>query len=138
MYTADDGSYVCTGVPAGETTVTVNYTGYEPGSVQLNVSGGAKATRDFDLKGAVYQPGKAADGSVVKLDQFVVSSEREGNAKAIMEQRASLNFKSVVASDSRSGSRHCPRRNHRRSPTRRIRRTADELSSLDETLESPP
>ena len=35
----------------------------------------------------------------MRLESFVVSNEREGNAKAIMEQRAALNMKSVVASD---------------------------------------
>ncbi|MES2692699.1 MAG: carboxypeptidase regulatory-like domain-containing protein, partial [Verrucomicrobiota bacterium] len=100
-YSADDGTYLLTGVPAGATSVSVTYTGYETASAQLTVSPGLTATRDFELKGAVYQPGaKAAQNqSVVQLQQFVVNSEREGNAKAIMEQRAAVNVKSVVASD---------------------------------------
>jgi len=36
--------------------------------------------------------------SVVTLGAFVVASEREGQAKAIMERRASINAKNVVAS----------------------------------------
>ena len=35
----------------------------------------------------------------VKLDAFVVSSEREGSAKAIMDQRKSMNVTNTVASD---------------------------------------
>ena len=98
-YSADDGSYTLTGVPAGEVTLNVTYTGYETAAARLNVGAGLTASRDFELKGAVYQSGAKNTGQVVQLDQFVVSSEREGNAKAIMEQRAAVNFKSVVASD---------------------------------------
>jgi len=96
-YSADDGSYVLTGVPAGPVTLAVTYTGYETATAQLTVAADQTATRDFELKGAVYRP--AAKESVVMLGKFEVSSEREGNAKAIMEQRAALNLKSVVASD---------------------------------------
>ncbi len=111
-YTADDGTYSLSGVPAGTTTVAVTYTGYEPASAQLNIGAGTTAVRDFDLKPALFaprastsptsptsSPASAAAASVVQLTQFVVSSEREGNAKAIMEQRAAVNVKSVVASD---------------------------------------
>jgi TonB-dependent receptor len=99
----DDGSYVLSNVPAGSATVAVAYTGYERGVAQVQVQGGQTVTHDFDLKGATYGPaGRAAPGprdSIVRLESFVVSTEREGNAKAIMEQRAALNMKSVVASD---------------------------------------
>ncbi|MBM3851763.1 MAG: TonB-dependent receptor [Verrucomicrobia bacterium] len=100
-YSGDDGSYLLSGVPAGNVTLTVIYTGYQTASAQVALGAGLTATRDFELTGAVYTPGlKAAQKeTAVVLDQFVVSSEREGNAKAIMEQRASLNVKSVVASD---------------------------------------
>ena len=64
-------------------------------------SAGGTVTRDFDLRGTTFRAGArpAAGDTVVTLEKFVVSNEREGNAKAIMEQRAALNFKSVVASD---------------------------------------
>jgi iron complex outermembrane receptor protein len=100
-YSADDGSYAFNSVPAGEVTLQVTYTGYETATTRLTVGSGRTATHDFELKGAVYQPGtKGPPGApVVLLDSFTVSSEREGNAKAIMEQRAAINMKSVVASD---------------------------------------
>jgi iron complex outermembrane receptor protein len=99
-YSRDDGSYDLTKIPAGDVSVSVTYTGYERETARVTIGAGRTATRDFELKGSVYQPGaKAAPGQVVTLGEFVVSSEREGNAKAIMEQRAALNMKSVVASD---------------------------------------
>ena len=103
-YSADDGSYSFSNVPAGEVTLTVTYTGYQRETTRVTLGAGQTAVRDFDLKGAVFESGaKPAAGSaasgVLKLAEFSVSAEREGNAKAIMEQRAALNMKSVVASD---------------------------------------
>ncbi|MBL9200527.1 MAG: TonB-dependent receptor [Opitutaceae bacterium] len=102
-YSDTDGSYVLPGVPAGAVTIAVSYTGYERATAALTVSAGATATRDFELQGSTFRPaartGTPTPGEVVTLEKFVVSNEREGNAKAIMDQRAALNMKSVVASD---------------------------------------
>ncbi len=104
-YSADDGSFSLGGVPAGAVTLRVTYTGYEPISAQLQLAPGATATRDFELTPALGNIGAANSvaakntSAIVKLEQFVVSSEREGNAKAVMEQRAAVNVKNVIAAD---------------------------------------
>ena len=98
-FSGDDGSYALTNVPAGEVNVSVTYTGYDRAVNAVRVAAGQTATRDFDLRGSVYRGAAKPGDSVVTLEKFVVSNEREGNAKAIMEQRAALNMKSVVASD---------------------------------------
>ncbi len=100
-YSGDDGSYVLTGVASGSVTLTVTFTGYDTATATVTLGSDQTATQNFELKGSTYQPGSAAKqaGDVIKLDSFVVSSEREGNAKAIMDQRAALNMKNVVATD---------------------------------------
>ncbi len=99
-YSGDDGSYALVNVPSGERTLSVTYTGYNRETSLVNVTSGQTATRDFELKGTTFQPGlKPGANDAIVLSQFVVSSEREGNAKAIMEQRAAINVKSVVSSD---------------------------------------
>ncbi len=102
VYSEDGGVYRIVGVRPGEATVTVSYTGTEPVSAKVNVTAGGTITRDFELQSRMYEgaPKPAAGAEqVVTLGAFVVASEREGNAKAIMEQRAAINAKSVVASD---------------------------------------
>ncbi|MES2692537.1 MAG: TonB-dependent receptor [Verrucomicrobiota bacterium] len=96
----DAGFYRIVGAPTGEVTLTVSYTGTQTASAKVNVSAGQTATRDFELQSSVFNQGAASsDPSVVTMGAFVISSEREGNAKAIMDQRAALNAKSVVATD---------------------------------------
>jgi len=100
-FSGEDGSYQLSRVPAGEVSLAVVYTGYERATARVTVPPGGTVTRDFELRGATFRPGARPAGgdAVVTLEKFVVSNEREGNAKAIMEQRAALNMKSVVASD---------------------------------------
>ena len=93
--TENDGSFTLMNVPAGTATVVVNYTGYTPATETVSVTAGQTATREINISPAGT---RSADGTV-KLDAFTVSSEREGNAKAIMAQRRNMNIATSVASD---------------------------------------
>ena len=97
-YTEEAGFYRLAGVPAGEATITVTYTGSQSQSAKVSVAPGQTATRDFELQPALGAP-VGARPDVVQMMEFTVSAEREGQAKAIMDQRAALNAKNVVASD---------------------------------------
>lgn len=92
----DEGLYLLSGVAAGEATVVVSFTGLRTETATVRVAPGATVTHDFDLVSA--QQAVASDGTV-KLEAFVVSSQREGNARAIMEQRNSMNITNSLSSD---------------------------------------
>jgi TonB-dependent receptor len=83
---------VFVGVPAGEVKVSVSYTGLDKMEQTVTVAGGQVAKANFALSTAQYE-------QTIKLDTFVVSSAREGNAKAISDQKFALNVKTVIASD---------------------------------------
>ncbi|MFO1451071.1 MAG: carboxypeptidase regulatory-like domain-containing protein [Opitutaceae bacterium] len=95
-FSGDGGHFVLTGVPPGEVTVTVRYTGYVAESVRLVVAPAATTRVDVNLTASLAS--RAGD-TAIKLAEFNVSAEREGNAKAIMEQRRNLNISTSVASD---------------------------------------
>ena len=93
----DGGVYRISGVAPGNVTLVVTFTGYQSITAAVSVAAGASATRDFDLTSALdAQP---AGSTPLKLQAFTVSSEREGNAKAIMQQRNSMDITNTVASD---------------------------------------
>lgn len=97
-YSEEGGVYQLVNVPAGAATLQVTFSGYQTASVTIAVSAGAVATHDFELVSALTRvPGKE---EVLQLGKFVVSTDREGNAKAIMEQRRNMNISTSVASDS--------------------------------------
>jgi iron complex outermembrane receptor protein len=93
-----DGFYRLDGVPAGAARVRAFYTGLPPQVATVTVAAGQTATHDLRFAAPT---GPAPDGSVVKLDEFVVSTSREmsGAALAINEQRFAANMKNVVAVD---------------------------------------
>ncbi len=91
----DGGAYRLSGVSPGEVSLVVSYIGFHPVTATLRLAPGETVARDFELRTTLTE---AADGTV-KLNAFVVSSQREGNAKAIMEQRASMNITNSVSSD---------------------------------------
>lgn len=94
--TERDGSYRLGNVPAGTQPLLVTYTGAMPERATVVVRAGERSTRDFALK-PIGSEAKAGD--VQRLDAFVVRSEREGNAKALMEQRRSMNLTNSLSSD---------------------------------------
>ncbi len=98
-YTENDGAFTLTGVPVGSATVTITYTGYNTVNETVQVSAGQIAVREINLVSTQAGPAPARAGEVVQLQAFTVSTEREGNAKAIMDQRRNMNITTSVASD---------------------------------------
>jgi len=90
--TEANGGFILTNVPVGDVQVTVTYTGLDTKTLGTKLTPGGNTMLDFDLTSTQY-------GEVVKLETFVVATAREGNAKAIVDQRQALNIKNVIASD---------------------------------------
>ena len=86
--TDNEGYFRLAGIPAGTQTVQVNYLGLEPGKFSVTVAAGQTVTRALELKSGVHV-----------LGEFVVSSDREGQAAALNQQRNADHMKSVVAAD---------------------------------------
>ena len=93
----EGGYYRLDDVRPGTAVVDVTFTGYSQATATVSVVAGQLVAQDFELRSALGS--SSADPSVVKLGTFVVSSEREGNAKAIMDQRRSMNVTDSVAAD---------------------------------------
>lgn len=96
--TDDFGNYTLDKVPAGNPTLKVEYTGQEPVSAQVKVTAGQSSHEDF-----MFNRNKAlatsGEGAVLRLDEYVVQTERYRNATeiAIHEERYSPTLKNVVA-----------------------------------------
>ncbi|HVU36417.1 MAG TPA: TonB-dependent receptor [Opitutaceae bacterium] len=91
------GEYSLPRVPAGTATLDVFYTGLRPQRVVVTVAAGETVTQDITLTASTA----AEPGAVVRMDTFVVASERETNAQtiAINEQRFAPNLMNVVSTD---------------------------------------
>ena len=98
VVSGDGGAFILTGVAPGAAKVVVTYIGYQPITASVDVTAGATSTRDFELTSTAASRGPGGDDPI-KLSAFTVSSEREGNAKAIMQQRNSMDITNSVASD---------------------------------------
>jgi len=93
VFSEDGGEFRLTGVPAGEVTVVVKYTGLQEARAVATVVAGQAAALDVALSPLSYA---AKDGEV---EAITIVARREGQASAIMERRASTNAKNVVAAD---------------------------------------
>jgi TonB-dependent receptor len=96
-FTNVSGEFRFNDVPAGEVKVRAVYTGLDAAVQSVTVTAGQTAILNFDLTSLE----RYGEGATVKLDAFVVQSNREyeGNALATNEQRFSPNLKVVVAAD---------------------------------------
>ena len=93
----EGGVYRLLGVPPGSVTLIVTYTGFRPATVPLQIAAGGVVAQDVNLVSAL--PGGETDAAKVTLDKFFVAGEREGQAKAIMDQRNTMNITNAVSSD---------------------------------------
>ncbi len=87
-FTEADGTFLLSGVPAGAHSVTVEYVGLDAQMLPVTVPAGGERVVEVNLSSDIY-----------RMAEFVVATEREGEAFAINEQRRAANIKNVVSSD---------------------------------------
>ena len=94
------GEYRLPGLPAGDVTLQVFFTGLAPQTATVQVAAAATVRRDFVLEPIGTSAGSTTPGAV-RLDAFVVGSARDTNAAsiAINEQRFAGNIKTVLHTD---------------------------------------
>ena len=97
-FTDNFGTYRLVGVPAGPAVVEFFYTDLDPVVVNLTVPAGGVIERHVDLTSAQRY---GRDATAVKLNAFVVASDKETDAQAIAtnEQRFAPNLKNVLSTD---------------------------------------
>lgn len=95
-YSEDGGNFRLNGVPAGDVTVVVKYTGLQEARAATTVVANQVVTLDFQLQVPSYG---AVGVDATGIDMVTVTARREGQASAIMERRAAMNAKNVVAAD---------------------------------------
>lgn len=93
-----EGYFRLSGLAAGPIQLRVSYAGMETQTASVALSAGGTVRRDFDLSFAKGQ--STMDGSVIKLENFVVESTAlSGAAAAVNEQKMAPNIKNVVVLD---------------------------------------
>ena len=99
VYTDEFGTYRLVNVRSGPATLDVFYTDLDTQSIAVAVPAGGSVERNVELTSKARYGDKQ---NVVKLDNYVVSSDREADGKstAINEQRFAPNIKNVLSSDS--------------------------------------
>ncbi len=83
-----EGQFVIANVPPGTYTLVVGYIGYEEFSTEVSVTAGTTTRQDAALN-VSYVPG----------EEVVVEGLRQGQVKALSQQRMAVNIKNVVAQE---------------------------------------
>lgn len=99
VFTDEFGIYRLTNLRPGPAVVSVFYTGLDPQEKVAEVPASGALELDFELSS---QARYGQDPNLVKLDPFVVASDKEANTDAIAtnEQRFAANIKNVISTDS--------------------------------------
>jgi TonB-dependent receptor len=87
-FTNSQGDYRLPDIPAGQVTVTFTYVGYPPLTRTATVAAGQTQQLDGTF-----------NDEVVTMDEFKISGDIIGTAKAINTQRAETGLTNIVASD---------------------------------------
>ena len=82
------GKYRIENVPPGTYTLTVSYIGYDEFSSEITVTAGATVEQDVEL-----------NVSYVEAEEIVVQGLRQGQVKALSQQRSSNRIVNVVSSE---------------------------------------
>lgn len=88
--TDNSGNFTLANLPVGEVTLVVTYTGFDEERRTVSVRAGEPVRLELALKPT----------AAITLPAFTVSTEREGDALAVTEQRNADNMKTVAAIDS--------------------------------------
>lgn len=88
----DRGEFRINDAPAGSVQLSVEFTGYTTETVEVSVTAGKVVQQDIELRSSL--------GGDVALETVQVVGIREGDARAIMEQRAAMKITNTLSADS--------------------------------------
>ncbi|WP_158497848.1 TonB-dependent receptor [Pseudoxanthomonas suwonensis] len=93
VVTQRDGSFRITGVASGRYRLSVDYLGYQPQEVEIEVGGSRGVRVDVTLRSTAI----ATDA--IDLERVDVRAMRDAQAMALNQQRSSVNYVNVVSAD---------------------------------------
>lgn len=90
----ESGGYRLFDVPPGEVTLVTSYPGHRATRAVTTVSPGRLVICDLEIA-----PTIARSENAVQLDRLFVTAERDGQAKALAEQKTAMNVQTVMSAD---------------------------------------
>lgn len=96
--TDEHGEFQLGGVAAGKVEIVVSFTGFNSESQAIELAPGEEKRMEFSLYSSLARDAAASDAT--NLDTVQVLGAREGDALAIMEQRASMNITNSLSAES--------------------------------------
>lgn len=89
----DAGAYTIRDLPIGDASVVVRFTGYDRAERTVRVGDAGETRLDIELR-------QSGPETATGQDIVVVGGVREGDARAIMNQRSSMDIKNVLSAES--------------------------------------